>query len=335
MSAIIKYNGNITEVAGGKKATLNCSGKKMAADVTVEVEETTVQTQEKTVTPSTTAQEVTPDSGKYLSKVTVKAIQTQTKSVTPGTTEQNVTPDSGKYLSKVTVGAIQTEEKTVTENGDVTPSAGKYLTKVTVNVPTGSAAIETWNGNSIAYYEGDIVIYSNIYYICIMTNISSGMEPPANAANYWKRLNGTYRGTFSSSESYSIGDIVEIDGTIYRAKVNDAQNSPPNNDMASYWETLYSGTSDTCTLQYMSGSSPIGIIYSNGSSVLTWANTPDGTSLTVACNTPILIYDPMSSSSPDVTLGTISGETIDAVDSSRGVYSIPSAWAGTRINISW
>ena len=64
-----------------------------------------IETEEKTATPSTTERSVTPSDGKVLSKVTVEAVQTEEKSVTPTTTAQEVTPSDGKFLSKVTVGA--------------------------------------------------------------------------------------------------------------------------------------------------------------------------------------------------------------------------------------
>ena len=57
----------------------------------------------KTITPTTTSQ-IAISSGYYASgNITVAAVPTQTKSATPTSSTQNITPDSGKFLSKVTI----------------------------------------------------------------------------------------------------------------------------------------------------------------------------------------------------------------------------------------
>lgn len=121
--------------------TYSPSAGKYFSSVEVAIAGDTPTYQSKTISPSTSVQTVTADSGyDALSDVTVNAIQTETKSVTPTTSTQKVTPTSGKYLTEVTISAIQTETKSVTSNGTYKPTSGKYFSSVTVNVPS-----ETFN----------------------------------------------------------------------------------------------------------------------------------------------------------------------------------------------
>ena len=131
--------------------TAVAAGKYTTGAVTVAA----VPTETKTVTTNGT---VTPSAGKFLSSVTVdvpigSTINNQDKTVSPSTSQQTVTADSGYTgLGTVTVNAIQTQIKTAspsTASQDITPDSGKYLTKVTVSampamtLPTSAAASAT------------------------------------------------------------------------------------------------------------------------------------------------------------------------------------------------
>ena len=103
----------------------------------------------KTITPSTASQ-VAVSSGYYTGgNVIVAAVPTQTKTATPTTTTQNITPDNGKFLSKVTVNAIPSNyivpsgTSTITSNGTYNI---KNYASVAVNVASGgSGEIAEWS----------------------------------------------------------------------------------------------------------------------------------------------------------------------------------------------
>ena len=97
-----------------------------------------VPTETKKITANGT---YSPSAGKYFSSVEVAIAGDtptyQSKTISPSTSVQTVTADSGyDALSDVTVNAIQTETKSVTSNGTYKPTNGKYFSSVTVNVPS-------------------------------------------------------------------------------------------------------------------------------------------------------------------------------------------------------
>lgn len=118
--------------------------------------------QAKEVNPSTSEQTITPDAGTYgLSSVKVNAIQTEEKTTA---TNGDVTPTSGKYLSKVTVNVQPTlQEKTATptkSSQTITADTGNYgLSKVTINPisdeyikPEGDLPITTNGTHDVSTY---------------------------------------------------------------------------------------------------------------------------------------------------------------------------------------
>lgn len=87
--------------------------------------------QEKTVAAGTEVIEVTPDTGKLLSKVTVNPTPSQSKTVTASTADKKVVPDSGKQLSDVDVKGFMPSNGTIKSGlkalSDITENDFVYL----------------------------------------------------------------------------------------------------------------------------------------------------------------------------------------------------------------
>lgn len=171
----IKYKGveTATMNASGTK-TLKTSGKYCEADIVVEYTKTgsTVETQEKTVTPTASGLTVEPDAGKLLSKVTVNGDVNLTPANvrsgvnifgTTGTLSPGITPSGTSTLTvngstydvssyKYAKVAVPTQTKTVTpgaESKTVMPDTGKLLSSVTVDGDSNLVASNIKNGVTI------------------------------------------------------------------------------------------------------------------------------------------------------------------------------------------
>ena len=176
------------DVAEGKTFT-SSSGLKVTGTHICSGGGTTPTLQSKTVSPSTSQQIITPDSGyDGLSQITVEAkpsgslstptisssglitaqvgtsgylasgtsatkqLTTQAaKTVTPTASEQTVVNSAVYTTGDVKVAAVPSETKTITANGTYTPSSGKFFSSVTVNVPSSSGGGSSDN-NCEAYH---------------------------------------------------------------------------------------------------------------------------------------------------------------------------------------
>lgn len=176
----ISYKGEsiaTMDASGTKK--LNTSGKYCEGDITVQYTDPEKPTQTKSVTPSESAQTVTPDSGKVLSSVSVGAVSSTyvgsgvtrkaAATYTPGTTDQTVA--AGQYLN----GAQ-------TVKGDANLVAGNIKSGVTIFGVTGTHSGGTTPSGTISITENgakDVTNYAS-------ANVNVSAATAFDTHNGWK-----------------------------------------------------------------------------------------------------------------------------------------------------
>ena len=187
--------------------------------------------QTKSAVPSTDAQTITPDAGKFLSSVEIAATPLDdSKAVTANTIPMIVRPSEGKLgLKSVAINPTPSSAKTVTptkETQTVSPDGGTLLSGVTVNpipdeyiIPSGTKDI-TANGTT------DVTSFASVNVAVPAPDLSDATAVPskillgATAYTGAGKITGTiptYDGSLRPDSVMPIkGDLITIESKQYR-----------------------------------------------------------------------------------------------------------------------
>lgn len=206
-------NINVTKPTG---VICKTQGKYCAEDITV-----VPVLEEKSATPTESAQEIVPSSGNCgISKLNLGAVQTETKTITPTTSQQTFTPTSGKYFKQVICQAIPSDYIIPSGTLQITDNGAKDVTNyknVNVNVAPNleqKTVTITENGTTeVTPTAGK----DGMSKVTVTTNVPSGVEEVATAAAMDALLveanvGKYYKFTGTTDSNYTNGDLYLVEG---------------------------------------------------------------------------------------------------------------------------
>ena len=230
----VKYKGAaIATMDSSGTKTLETAGKYCEGDIVVEYVDPEKPTQEKSVTPSETAQEVMPDSGKVLSKVSVGAIsgayvgsavtRKAAQTYTPSTADQIIA--EGQYLSgaQTVKGDVNLKPENIKDGVSIFGKVGTHKGGIT---PSGTKAI-TANGTY------DVTEFANV-----------NVDVPSEQIN--ARI---YTLTLQKSSGWIL--LTALDADVI-SHMNDDSLSVVLYNISPYQYTFYSGRA------FFAGNTPVG-----------------------------------------------------------------------------
>lgn len=201
VSGTMSDNGTVSKVLDTTTKSYTIpSGKHSGAGVV------SITTQEKSVTPSTSAQEIVPDTGKVLSKVTVAAVTSSGIDTSDATaTSDDILSGKTAYVdgAKIT-GNIptQTASSLTAKTNTVTVPAGYYATQISKSISTGTVNDLTFNVSASGLVTATVSTSAGY-----VTNVSkqNTYQLPTQAAKIVTP--STTQQTAVASGKYTTGDI--------------------------------------------------------------------------------------------------------------------------------
>lgn len=152
----------------------------------------------------------------------VVSIETEEKSVTPALTSQNITPSTGKVLSKVTVGAIPNQKTAVTATLDANETyieipAGYYTSpsRVSINATEVTASLDLTGATSLPQQSEHSWAENDLFTVeAPNTQVYTSLTVTGPVSITDLRLTAAYSGLIDSNGNFSTSNnVAETWGT--------------------------------------------------------------------------------------------------------------------------